>query len=291
MTNSRLQFNECSGYAFPAPYKTGAGFDISDIQADSRDLFSMRFFYVRTSRYVQIMVGRSEGAFGLAGFLCAGMSTLLRLTTPFDIGLVRSKKLTQEAVIMTAIPILSVPRLRAYPEIQLVDGHAVTTSMAVAEYFLKAHDDVLRKIRNTMADCPKEWCLRNFTEASRDVIQPNSGVATYKYYQLTRDAFVLITMGFTGKRALQWKIDYINAFNAMEAKLHGEASGANCRLLLRLINNEVSSVQTLSERAVVFEPNEIDDEIIYRHLPAESLHRIADACTKQLAQLAGEEKK
>lgn len=40
-------------------------------------------------------------------------------------------------------------------------------------------------------------------------------------FELTRDAFVLIVMGFTGKRALQWKIDYIKAFNRMEATLHG----------------------------------------------------------------------
>lgn len=39
------------------------------------------------------------------------------------------------------------------------------------------------------------------------------------YYEITRDAFVLIVMGFTGKKALQWKIDYISAFNKMEAEL------------------------------------------------------------------------
>ena len=36
---------------------------------------------------------------------------------------------------------------------------------------------------------------------------------------MNRDGFALLTMGFTGKQALQWKIKYINAFNEMEAKL------------------------------------------------------------------------
>uniref|UniRef100_A0A9X8VDF1 Rha family transcriptional regulator n=1 Tax=Serratia marcescens TaxID=615 RepID=A0A9X8VDF1_SERMA len=77
------------------------------------------------------------------------------------------------------------------------------------------------KIRSIMGDCEPEWCFLNFKEASREVVQPNGGIATYKCFELTRDAFVLIVMGFTGKKALQWKIDYINAFNKMEAALSG----------------------------------------------------------------------
>ncbi|MBX9336079.1 Rha family transcriptional regulator [Serratia nevei] len=105
------------------------------------------------------------------------------------------------------------------PEITIHDGKAVTTSIAVSEYFHKRHDDVLKKIRAIITDCKPEWCLRNFAEASREVVQPNGGIATYKCFELTRDAFVLIVMGFTGKKALQWKIDYINAFNQMEVEL------------------------------------------------------------------------
>lgn len=45
------------------------------------------------------MVGRSGGAFALAGFFVAGLSTLLRLTTPFDSGLVRFAKPHKEAAL------------------------------------------------------------------------------------------------------------------------------------------------------------------------------------------------
>ncbi|EFG4857747.1 hypothetical protein A8622_003401 [Escherichia coli] len=75
----------------------------------------MRFFCVRNKpSYVPIMVGRSGGAFALAGFFVAGLLTLLRLTTPFSSGLVRFAKSHKEAAVMVTIPtqthpLLSVP--------------------------------------------------------------------------------------------------------------------------------------------------------------------------------------
>lgn len=111
---------------------------------------------------------------------------------------------------------------QANPEITIHDGKAVTTSMSVAEYFHKRHDDVLKKIRAVMADCESEYRLRNFAVCHKNNELQNG--KPQPYFELTRDAFVLIVMGFTGKRALQWKIDYINAFNKMEAALTGAAS-------------------------------------------------------------------
>jgi phage regulator Rha-like protein len=35
-------------------------------------------------------------------------------------------------------------------------------------------------------------------------------------YYVTRDGFSFLAMGFTGKKAAQWKEKYIAAFNAME---------------------------------------------------------------------------
>ncbi|MDU3302116.1 MAG: Rha family transcriptional regulator, partial [Enterobacter ludwigii] len=95
-----------------------------------------------------------------------------------------------------------------------------TTSVAVANYFQKRHDHVMDKIRAVMADCDPAWRFPNFRETSYTRENPNGGdgIATVMY-ELTRDAFVLIAMGFTGKKALQWKIDYIEAFNRMEAEL------------------------------------------------------------------------
>ncbi|CRL45848.1 Phage regulatory protein Rha (Phage_pRha) [Sodalis glossinidius str. 'morsitans'] len=64
----------------------------------------------------------------------------------------------------------------------------------------------------------------------QEVEVANGAVRKSPYFELTRDAFVLIVMGFTGKRALQWKIDYIKAFNRMEATLYGTQAGRSKQL-------------------------------------------------------------
>ncbi|MBJ9121008.1 Rha family transcriptional regulator [Citrobacter koseri] len=114
------------------------------------------------------------------------------------------------------------------PEVIVNNGKAVTTSLAVAAYFQKTHDNVLKKIRSVIAECEEEYRLVNFNETSYTRENPNGGAGiSTPMFELTRDAFVLIVMGFTGKKALQWKIDYINAFNKMEAALSGAVQAVN----------------------------------------------------------------
>lgn len=60
------------------------GFDSLNNIADSRLHSDMRFFCVRKPTHTRIMAGRDGGAFALAGFYVASLSTLLRLATPFD---------------------------------------------------------------------------------------------------------------------------------------------------------------------------------------------------------------
>lgn len=102
------------------------------------------------------------------------------------------------------------------------DGEALTTSRAVADYFGKAHKDILRAIRETSEQLDQttegaEFSRRNFAPSKyrdeRGKEQPA--------YTLTRDGFTLLAMGFTGAKALQFKIAYINAFNRMERLIHG----------------------------------------------------------------------
>ena len=54
------------------------------------------------------------------------------------------------------------------------------------------------------------------------VRQPNGGTRKLPCYQITRDGFAFLAMGFTGKRAAQFKEAYINAFNQMEQALIGK---------------------------------------------------------------------
>lgn len=99
------------------------------------------------------------------------------------------------------------------PQIQILDNQAVTTSRDVADFFEKDHKEVLRKIQ--AIDLPKDFTQRNFTLSEyRDV----SGKMN-PCYNLTRDGFMFLVMGFTGKKANLCKISYINKFNEMEAQL------------------------------------------------------------------------
>ncbi|MCM6810560.1 ORF6C domain-containing protein [Pediococcus pentosaceus] len=89
------------------------------------------------------------------------------------------------------------------------DQQAVTTSLQVAEVFRKNHRDVLRTI-----DDLKD--VRNFTQMFSDGIEPDSYGRDRRIYYMNRDGFTLLAMGFTGKKALEFKLKYIEAFNNME---------------------------------------------------------------------------
>ena len=90
---------------------------------------------------------------------------------------------------------------------------AVTTSLQVAETFGKRHDHVLRDIEHVRKDLP------NFGEMFVEANVPDSYGRDRKAYYLNRDGFTLLAMGFTGKEALNFKLQYILAFNKMEASL------------------------------------------------------------------------
>jgi Rha family phage regulatory protein len=91
----------------------------------------------------------------------------------------------------------------------------VTNSRIVAGYFGKEHKNVIAKITNMLADLPTPHA---YFQAGVYTL-PETGTQTHPCYDLTRDGFALIAMGFTGKKALRFKLDYISQFNAMEARL------------------------------------------------------------------------
>jgi len=111
---------------------------------------------------------------------------------------------------------------RVHPVVQIHDGKAITISTEVARVFSKRHDDVLRTIKNLLPDLSGEHA-RNFAEMSITVDIGNGATRQSPAYHLTRDGFTLLAMGFTGKRALAFKLAYIDAFNKMEATLQSQA--------------------------------------------------------------------
>lgn len=87
------------------------------------------------------------------------------------------------------------------------------SSLDLARHFEIGHRHVLRDIRALVDKCPQ-----SFTE-------PNFGLSEYQdetgrslpMYLLTRDGFTLLAMGYNSRRAIEWKLKYIAAFNALEA--------------------------------------------------------------------------
>ncbi|UQQ77189.1 Rha family transcriptional regulator [Enterococcus faecium] len=92
------------------------------------------------------------------------------------------------------------------------DQQAVTTSLQVAEVFGKEHKVVLKAI-----DELKEGVAQNYADLFYEdtYIHPQNK-QKYRQIIMNSDGFTLLAMGFTGKKALQFKLQYINAFNEME---------------------------------------------------------------------------
>lgn len=95
------------------------------------------------------------------------------------------------------------------------NGKALTNSLLVAQKFGKEHKHVLDGIRKILDTAENSAVLGMFA-ASQYVNEKNS---TMPMFVMNRDGFTLLAMGFTGKKAMQFKLDYIAAFNNMEASL------------------------------------------------------------------------
>ena len=93
------------------------------------------------------------------------------------------------------------------------NGEPVASSRQIAESFGKEHKDTLESIRQILA-AENSATKSMFYETTFE----NRG-KQYPMYLMNRDGFTLLAMGFTGKAALEWKLRYIAAFNAMEKKL------------------------------------------------------------------------
>lgn len=108
------------------------------------------------------------------------------------------------------------------PMITERDGMLVTTSRAVAEQFGKQHKNVIRDIETLISQLKIEPATADFAELNFILIdQPDAQGKPRPAYLLTRDGFTLLAMGFTGAKAVQFKVAYINAFNRMERLIRG----------------------------------------------------------------------
>lgn len=109
---------------------------------------------------------------------------------------------------------------------ELITPDLRATSRVVAEKFGKRHANVLRDIENIRKEVPPEFTELNF-EFSEYL---DSTGRTLPMFELTRDGFVLLAMGFTGAAAMEWKVRFIEAFNMMEAELAARTAVGDAEL-------------------------------------------------------------
>lgn len=100
--------------------------------------------------------------------------------------------------------------------VNIINNQVVTDSRKVADTFGRPHKDVLESVRGILA--AENSATKFFYETTYE----NRG-KQYPCYLMNRDGFSLLVMGFTGAKALEWKIKYIAAFNAMEKELQAQA--------------------------------------------------------------------
>lgn len=108
-----------------------------------------------------------------------------------------------------------------FPETLLVsrDGDRLfTASLKVAEFSRKRHRDVLRAIENKLTVLPHGFAERNFALS----YYVDSTGRKLPMYEMTEEGFALTMMGFTGKEAVEWQVEFIEAFVAMRAQLNAQ---------------------------------------------------------------------
>lgn len=113
--------------------------------------------------------------------------------------------------------IKEINNLVASIDVKEYEGQPVVSSREVARDFEKNHKEVLRSIENHIQILGgAQNCAGLFIESQ---YQHPQNKQYYKEFLLTRDGFSFTAMSFTGEKAAQWKLKYIEAFNKMEEKI------------------------------------------------------------------------
>lgn len=125
------------------------------------------------------------------------------------------------------------------------DGQILASSLEVAEKFGKEHSKVKRSIKSFEKD------VANFGEMFKLSYYEDSYGRSQEEYNMNRDGFSLLAMGFTGKKALEWKLKYIDAFNKMEETLKsGDYLSEEEKLKLQLFSKDPLEVAAAHNRLV-----------------------------------------
>ena len=175
------------------------------------------------------------------------------------------------------------------PSVEIVNGKVTTTSLKVAEHFGKRHDHVLRAIENL--ECSVDFHDANFGGMKNEVKIGNGATRQDKAYTITRDGFMFLAMGFTGKEAAQWKEAYIRCFNELEARLAEkppEVPLIPARWIMCFKNNQLEHAQQLTPDQVIINRSYLHLQITDRELfSTDVLMRVQISVAEELARRAG----
>ncbi|EBZ2217968.1 transcriptional regulator [Salmonella enterica subsp. enterica serovar Montevideo] len=247
MLNVAIENQNGWNYSGPAPYKTGAGIGLLLITLVPEHAPKACFLLPAFHYSMAAQAGASHEA---PGSDVTGKANPVWATTN-QIGLCGGGSIafTSEDAIMATIPTLS------HPDVTIKNGRAVTTSIAIAEFFGKRHDNVLRAIANI--ECSEKFNALNF----EDVTYTDAKGEKRPMYQITKNGFVFLVMGFTGKKAAAFKEAYIAEFDRMENELRQQKSSQVCNdvihgdgrtLLIRLDEHgNIKFTRTVPDNACV----------------------------------------
>ena len=164
--------------------------------------------------------------------------------------------------------------------VSINNNQVVVSSRQVAENFGKDHKHVLEGVRTILA---AENSATNFFRQSTF---ENRG-KQYPEYLMNRDGFSLLVMGFTGEKALEWKVKYINAFNAMEQELRNkelekpkQTNERDKAMLLNAQSRQATLFMKLSERSSIPEFKRIMEAYAANSLAGKEIVSLPEAKEK-----------
>ncbi|WAE46377.1 phage regulatory protein/antirepressor Ant (plasmid) [Levilactobacillus brevis] len=123
------------------------------------------------------------------------------------------------------------------------DQQAVTSSLQVADTFEKEHKNIMRDIDKLLESGGSKLSREMFATGAYE----NRG-KQYPMYYMNRDGFTLLAMGFTGDKALQFKLQYIKAFNEMEQQVKFQVP-STLPEALRLAADQAEKISVLQPKA------------------------------------------
>lgn len=160
------------------------------------------------------------------------------------------------------------------------EQQAVTTSLKVAEVFQKNHRDVMEKIRNMTAE--NSAVLKMFVEDE----YINSQNKQQPMYYMNRDGFTLLAMGFTGSKAMEFKLKYIDAFNKMEKRIK-EQTQFRLPTNLTEMSTMIYSVMEDQDRKIEEQNKKVDYLMDLSGLTSSRSKELSRARNKKIIQVCG----